>query len=233
MYSWGSGANADTFTIDIARTVPEPSTWALMLVGFGGLCFAGYKRPRVQRASLRSDRLQAASLRGAQIGEKRVAQIELALDAPAAFILQLAGAIKIVDEVPFRLDQRQFEVIAELGQLSAMVVAILAILDVCEPVALMSADRSDDRLGKLAALRDRLEPLDRRFDRAPADVELLLLPLDLPLAVARVRGAAPSWRTTKGSEKRPSPTSVTEDDAEGQNLDQIRDPETDFPSSRL
>ncbi len=52
VYSWGSGANADTFTIDIAPTVPEPSTWALMLVGFGGLCFAAYKRPRGQRASL-------------------------------------------------------------------------------------------------------------------------------------------------------------------------------------
>ena len=52
VYSWGSGANADTFTIDVAPTVPEPSTWALMLVGFGSLCFAGYKRPRRQRASL-------------------------------------------------------------------------------------------------------------------------------------------------------------------------------------
>lgn len=51
VYRWGSGANADTFTIDIA-TVPEPSTWAMMLVGFGSLCFAGYKRARGQRASV-------------------------------------------------------------------------------------------------------------------------------------------------------------------------------------
>ena len=52
VYRWGSGAVADTFTIDIARTVPEPSTWAMMLVGFGSLCFAGYKRARGERASL-------------------------------------------------------------------------------------------------------------------------------------------------------------------------------------
>ena len=30
-------------------TVPEPSTWAMMLVGFGGLGFAGYRRTRVSR----------------------------------------------------------------------------------------------------------------------------------------------------------------------------------------
>jgi PEP-CTERM motif len=27
-------------------TVPEPSTWAMMLVGFAGLCFVGYRRAR-------------------------------------------------------------------------------------------------------------------------------------------------------------------------------------------
>ena len=27
--------------------VPEPSTWAMMLVGFAGLGFAGYRRARV------------------------------------------------------------------------------------------------------------------------------------------------------------------------------------------
>ena len=86
-----------------------------------------------------------------------------------------------------------------------MVVAVLAIFDVLEPVALMSADRSDDGLGKLPALRDRLEPLDRRLDRAPADLELLLL-LGLALAAARI--ARPSLRTTNGSVS-PSPTRVT------------------------
>ena len=33
-------------------TVPEPSTWAMMLVGFAGLGFAGYRRARVGRATL-------------------------------------------------------------------------------------------------------------------------------------------------------------------------------------
>ncbi|HZZ21512.1 MAG TPA: PEPxxWA-CTERM sorting domain-containing protein [Roseiarcus sp.] len=27
-----------------ALTVPEPSTWAMMLIGFAGLGFAGYRR---------------------------------------------------------------------------------------------------------------------------------------------------------------------------------------------
>jgi hypothetical protein len=26
--------------------IPEPSTWAMMLLGFGGLAFAGYRRAR-------------------------------------------------------------------------------------------------------------------------------------------------------------------------------------------
>jgi unsaturated chondroitin disaccharide hydrolase len=33
-------------------TVPEPSTWAMMLVGFAGLGFAGYRRAREGRATL-------------------------------------------------------------------------------------------------------------------------------------------------------------------------------------
>ena len=63
VYSWGSGANADTFTIDIAPTVPEPSTWALMLVGFGSLCFAGYKRLAGTTGRSGVELVQAAGVR--------------------------------------------------------------------------------------------------------------------------------------------------------------------------
>jgi hypothetical protein len=42
VWSWGSGPTADTFTLDIAGTVvgasvPEPATWAMMLLGLAGL----------------------------------------------------------------------------------------------------------------------------------------------------------------------------------------------------
>jgi hypothetical protein len=38
-WTWGSGANADSFTLQIgpASAIPEPSTWAMMLLGFAGL----------------------------------------------------------------------------------------------------------------------------------------------------------------------------------------------------
>jgi hypothetical protein len=31
--------------------VPEPSTWAMMLAGFAGLAFAGYRRAKAGRAT--------------------------------------------------------------------------------------------------------------------------------------------------------------------------------------
>jgi hypothetical protein len=71
-WNWGSGVNADSFTIEIAAptqgvnnsilsdlplptvdvfplTVPEPSTWAMMLVGFAGLSYAARQRKGVVR----------------------------------------------------------------------------------------------------------------------------------------------------------------------------------------
>jgi hypothetical protein len=43
-WTWGSGADADSFTLQIGpAAVPEPSTWAMMLLGFVGLGYAGYR----------------------------------------------------------------------------------------------------------------------------------------------------------------------------------------------
>jgi hypothetical protein len=44
VYSWGSGANADMLTIIIGGSVAEPSTWAMMLMGFAGLGYAAFRR---------------------------------------------------------------------------------------------------------------------------------------------------------------------------------------------
>jgi hypothetical protein len=48
VWNWGSGEHADTFTIDVvgASPVPEPSTWAMMLIGFAGLGYAVLRRKR-------------------------------------------------------------------------------------------------------------------------------------------------------------------------------------------
>src|SRR3984957_13856412 len=157
------------------------------------------------------------SLRRTQAGEKRIAQIELALDAAAAFIFQLAGAIQIVDEVPFCLDQGELDLIAKLGGLFVMLVAVLAMLDIFEPVAQMSEDRSDHRLAKLPALGERLQPFNRRLDRASADLKLLLqvgLPLTAP-CVRQTKHAGYRWK------RQAFAAQGDEDNSEGQNQDPI------------
>src|ERR1700733_14448697 len=98
-----------------------------------------------------------------------------------------------------------------------MFVPILAILDVEESVALVSADGPDDRLGKFAALRDRFEPFNRRLDRAPADLEFFL-PLVPALEMSRIREtefANHPWQREAFADE------GHEDHAEGQNQDEI------------
>jgi PEP-CTERM motif len=56
VWSWGSSAHADTFRIDIiagsgASPVPEPSTWAMMLIGFLGLGYAAVRKRAVRAIS--------------------------------------------------------------------------------------------------------------------------------------------------------------------------------------
>jgi PEP-CTERM motif len=41
----------DEFSVS-ATVVPEPSTWAMMLLGFAGLAFSGYRRARAGHATL-------------------------------------------------------------------------------------------------------------------------------------------------------------------------------------
>jgi hypothetical protein len=41
-WTWGTGPNQN-FTLVIGTVVPEPSTWAMMLLGFAGLGFVGYR----------------------------------------------------------------------------------------------------------------------------------------------------------------------------------------------
>ena len=43
----GTGEVAGTGTI----TVPEPSTWAMMLLGFAGLAYAGYRKGKTARTA--------------------------------------------------------------------------------------------------------------------------------------------------------------------------------------
>ena len=48
------GSGGFGFDLAIGGAVPEPSTWAMMLVGFAGLGFAGYRSTRRRGAGLRA-----------------------------------------------------------------------------------------------------------------------------------------------------------------------------------
>ena len=54
VWSWGSGAHADTFTVEVGGVFPapvsEPSTWAMMLIGFAGFGYAAVRRKSAGRA---------------------------------------------------------------------------------------------------------------------------------------------------------------------------------------
>jgi hypothetical protein len=43
VYTWGTGAHSGSLTINVGG-VPEPSTWAMMLLGFCGLGYMAYRR---------------------------------------------------------------------------------------------------------------------------------------------------------------------------------------------
>lgn len=51
VYTWGSGATADSLTIVIGD-VPEPSTWALLLLGFVGLGYVSHRASRKGAAAM-------------------------------------------------------------------------------------------------------------------------------------------------------------------------------------
>jgi hypothetical protein len=46
VYTWGTGPDADSLTVQIGAVaaVPEPSTWATMLLGFAGVGFMAYRK---------------------------------------------------------------------------------------------------------------------------------------------------------------------------------------------
>ena len=50
VYRWGTGEHADSFTIVIGAPVPEPSTWVMTLIGFGGLGYAAMRRSDAVRS---------------------------------------------------------------------------------------------------------------------------------------------------------------------------------------
>jgi hypothetical protein len=46
-YTWGSGPTADSLAVKIgAAAVPEPGTWAMMILGFAALGLAGFRAAR-------------------------------------------------------------------------------------------------------------------------------------------------------------------------------------------
>ena len=43
---WADGAEDYTSARGLSLAAPEPSTWAMMVIGFAGLGFAGYRKSR-------------------------------------------------------------------------------------------------------------------------------------------------------------------------------------------
>ena len=50
VWTWGSGAHADSFTLQIGAAVPEASTWAMMALGFGLLGLVGCRKTHSDNA---------------------------------------------------------------------------------------------------------------------------------------------------------------------------------------
>ena len=48
-WTWGTGTH-QSFTLDIGTAVPEPSTWAMMALGFASLGLLGYRKTRRDNA---------------------------------------------------------------------------------------------------------------------------------------------------------------------------------------
>src|SRR3954454_21278286 len=109
----------------------------------------------------------------AQIREMRLTQVELALDAAAGFVLQLAVAVEIVDRVTLSGDQLQLNLVVVLDQLPAIGVAMVAMLDIPQPVAVARVERMDNLLRQLVFRRQLLQPCDRRLDRLVPGMRLL------------------------------------------------------------
>jgi hypothetical protein len=62
VYTWGAPADDGSLTVKIA--IPEPATWAMILLGFAGLGFAGYRAARKSAAvtaRIRDDETGASS----------------------------------------------------------------------------------------------------------------------------------------------------------------------------
>jgi hypothetical protein len=55
VWSWGTGERADTFRLTVlpigSPAVPEPSTWAMMALGFAGLGYAAIRRKTLTNAN--------------------------------------------------------------------------------------------------------------------------------------------------------------------------------------
>ena len=69
---------------------------------------------------------------------------------PTRLILQFAVAIEVVNKIALGLDQRKLDLVAEIDQLLVTYVAVAAVIDNLEPVALRRANRPDNGFRRVA-----------------------------------------------------------------------------------
>jgi hypothetical protein len=126
-----------------------------------------------------------------QIRQLSIAQIQIALDTPPWLVLELAGAVELIDTIALRLQQHHLDGLITARKLAVPILAIDALLGVCQASLVTRAQTAHLLLGQALLDAQLLEPLERCAYRLATRL-VLRLALIMALVVARARQAEPA-----------------------------------------